>query len=65
MGCLIGLWGFGTLYASRLYYSNWFGEMVFAPFAALIGLACVGLAIFGQDRRNVSEADEHIKRFHH
>ncbi len=63
MGCLIGLWGFGTIYAGRLHYSNWFGGMVFAPFAALIGVASVGIAIFGKDRRNVRET-ERTKRFH-
>jgi hypothetical protein len=52
-GCLIALWGVGTLIAGRLHYANYYGGMVFAPFAAVIGLTMIGIAVFAKDRRDV------------
>jgi hypothetical protein len=39
-------WGFSAIvWRADLHYRNWFGELVFAPFAILFGLAIVLSAI--------------------
>jgi hypothetical protein len=40
-------WGLGAiLQPGDLHYKNWFGELVFAPFAILFGFAIVFSALF-------------------
>jgi hypothetical protein len=34
------------LWRGDLHYRNWFGELVFAPFAILFGLAIIFSALF-------------------
>jgi hypothetical protein len=41
--------GFGVgplLHGGDLFGTNWFGELVFAPFAIVLGLIVVGFAVF-------------------
>ena len=40
-------WGLAaTLGRSDLHYKNWFGELVFAPFAILFGIIVILCALF-------------------
>ncbi len=50
--------GFGalTLAAGKLHYANWFHSPVFAPYAVIVGLMVIAIAIYGvrparRDRR--------------
>jgi hypothetical protein len=52
VGCLFLLLGFGTLHGGRLHYQNWFGQPVFAPFAAAMGVLSIGVAIFAKKSGN-------------
>jgi hypothetical protein len=40
-------WGFSAIFwRGDLHYTNWFGELVFAPFAILFGLLMIFGALF-------------------
>ena len=40
-------WGLGAIvWRGDLHYKNWFGELVFAPFAILFGLVITLTAVF-------------------
>ena len=40
-------WGFGAIvWRGDLHYNNWFGELVFAPFAILFGVIIILSALF-------------------
>ena len=40
-------WGFRAIFwRSDLHYTNWFGELVFAPLAMLFGLVIIFGAVF-------------------
>jgi hypothetical protein len=43
---IIFLLGVGTLFSGGLHYPNWWGGLVFAPFAILIGTAGLLIAAF-------------------
>jgi hypothetical protein len=43
---LIVILGAGTLFQGHLQYSNWWGGIVFAPFAIIVGLSCLFIAAF-------------------
>jgi len=44
-GALILCLGVGTLAAGRLQYGNWWGGAVFAPFAVIVGVMAMVIAI--------------------
>jgi hypothetical protein len=40
-------WGFGAIvWHGELHYTNWFGQLVFAPFAIVFGVITILAAIF-------------------
>jgi hypothetical protein len=43
----VGL-GLLALLSGHLHYANWWGGPVFAPFAILVGLILLGIAIYGR-----------------
>jgi hypothetical protein len=46
-GVSILRWGIGAILGQRdLHFKNWFGELVFAPFAILFGLVIILSALF-------------------
>jgi len=46
-GLAVLTWGLGAiLWQGDLHYKNWFGELVFAPFAILFGLIIILSALF-------------------
>jgi hypothetical protein len=46
-GLVILGWGLASiLQRGDLHYTNWFGELVFAPFAILLGLVMILSALF-------------------
>jgi hypothetical protein len=46
-GLAVSSWGLGAImWRGDLHYKNWFGELVFAPFAILFGLVIVLAALF-------------------
>ena len=46
-GCAVLSGGFGAiLWRGDLHYTNWFGQLVFAPFAILLGSAMILAALF-------------------
>jgi hypothetical protein len=46
-GLAVFSWGLGAIvWRGDLHYKNWFGELVFAPFAILFGLLIVLAALF-------------------
>jgi hypothetical protein len=47
IGVVLLLSGFGTLGRGNLFYQDWRGLNVFAPFAILIGLIALGFALVG------------------
>lgn len=50
-GLLILSIGVSTLGFGSLHYSNWWGGMVFAPFAILVGLAAIGVALVARRKQ--------------
>jgi hypothetical protein len=45
LGLMVLGWGVLTLFGGRLHYSNVWGGMMFAPFALLIGILVIVMAI--------------------
>jgi len=39
-------WGTGSVDTKRLFYTNWFGDLVFAPIALAFGAFTIWCAIF-------------------
>ena len=57
MGVWAILLGVGPLERGRLHYTTWYGQPMFAPFAILIGLLMLTMAILGRrigGRRSLS-----------
>jgi fatty acid desaturase len=50
-GAMLVCFGLGSLSRGRLLYANWWGGMVFAPFALAIGLMVLGIAVYGRMRK--------------
>jgi hypothetical protein len=47
VGLAVFGWGFGAIvWRGDLHYNNWFGELVFAPFAILFGVIIILSALF-------------------
>jgi hypothetical protein len=48
VGALVLCFGLGSLSRGGLLYANWWGGVVFAPFAVILGLIALGIAIYGR-----------------
>ena len=54
-------WGMGAiLWHGDLHYRNWYGELVFAPFAILLGLVIILSALFKPEL--LGKAPKRLKR---
>ena len=54
-------WGIAAvLWRNDLHYKNWFGELVFAPFAILFGLLIILCAVFKPEP--LGKAPKRLKR---
>jgi hypothetical protein len=43
---LIILLGAGSLFQGQIGYRNWFGGVVFGPFAIIVGMLCLFIVVF-------------------